>query len=73
MTEAEKLRWFRQVSKSITARCLDTGANLQWLQKQILSGHLQRHFLIVDPQYLSTVVRVGMGNVQMELESTRAQ
>ncbi|NOY12133.1 MAG: amino acid dehydrogenase, partial [Deltaproteobacteria bacterium] len=35
MTEAEKIRWFRQVSKSITARCLDAGANLQWLQEQM--------------------------------------
>jgi len=35
MTDAEKIRWFRQVSKSITARCLDAGANLQWLQEQM--------------------------------------
>lgn len=35
MTEAEKNRWFRQVSKSITARCLDAGGNLQWLQEQM--------------------------------------
>jgi len=35
MTDAEKSRWFRQVSKSITARCLDAGANLQWLQEQM--------------------------------------
>ncbi len=35
MTETEKSRWFRQVSKSITARCLDAGANLQWLQEQM--------------------------------------
>ena len=35
MTDAEKTRWFRQVSKSITARCLDSGANLQWLQEQM--------------------------------------
>ena len=35
MTEAEKIRWFRQVSKSITSRCLDSGANLQWLQEKM--------------------------------------
>ncbi len=35
MTDAEKTRWFRQVSKSITARCLDAGANLQWIQAQM--------------------------------------
>ncbi len=35
MTDAEKIRWFRQVSKSITARSLDSGANLQWLQEQM--------------------------------------
>jgi glutamate dehydrogenase len=35
MTEAEKIRWFRQVSKSITARCLEAGTNLQWLQEQM--------------------------------------
>lgn len=35
MTESEKGRWFRQVSKSITTRCLDAGANLQWLQEQM--------------------------------------
>ena len=35
MTEAEKIRWFRQVSKAITERCLDAGANLQWLQEQM--------------------------------------
>ncbi len=35
MTETEKSRWFRQVSKSITARCLDAGANLQWIQEQM--------------------------------------
>ncbi len=35
MTEEEKTRWFRQVSKSITAHCLDAGANLQWLQEQM--------------------------------------
>ncbi len=35
MTEAEKIRWFRQVSKSITSRCLDAGANLQWLQEKM--------------------------------------
>ncbi|SHI92571.1 glutamate dehydrogenase [Malonomonas rubra DSM 5091] len=35
MTDAEKTRWFRQVSKSITARSLDSGANLQWLQEQM--------------------------------------
>ncbi len=35
MTEEEKSRWFRQVSKSITAHSLDAGANLQWLQQQM--------------------------------------
>ncbi|RME32963.1 MAG: hypothetical protein D6794_12105, partial [Deltaproteobacteria bacterium] len=35
MTESEKVRWFRQVSKTITARCLEAGANLQWLQEQM--------------------------------------
>lgn len=35
MTEAEKIRWFRQVSKAISERCLDAGANLQWLQEQM--------------------------------------
>ncbi len=35
MTESEKTRWFRQVSKSITTRCLGAGANLQWLQEQM--------------------------------------
>ncbi len=35
MTETEKTRWFRQVSKSITTRCLGAGANLQWLQEQM--------------------------------------
>ena len=35
MTETEKSRWFRQVSKSISAHCLDAGANLQWLQEQM--------------------------------------
>lgn len=37
MTETETSRWFRQVSKSITARCLDAGTNLQWLQEQMHS------------------------------------
>jgi glutamate dehydrogenase len=35
MTEAAKNRWFRQVSKSIAARCRDADANLQWLQEQM--------------------------------------
>ena len=38
MTETETSRWFRQVLKSVTARCLDAGANLQWLQEQMHSS-----------------------------------
>jgi glutamate dehydrogenase len=35
MTESEKSRWFRQVSKHITSSCLQSAANLQWLQEQM--------------------------------------
>lgn len=35
MTESEKRRWFRQVSRRVTESCLLAAGNLQWLQERV--------------------------------------